>query len=171
MLHKLCKYGQDSLGSDHLLTALWQSSEVSEVGGGKRSVAESPTGNPSPAPIAIAPHASHARHDRSMARSISVARAKLGGLHYSPPSSRNGAPSRGRVVVVFSFILARNYNGFVVDMFSLRSRHVIKIRCSWISLSVSFILARNYKGFVQDTYSPCSRHVVKIRVSWISSLS
>ena len=53
--------------------------------GWKRSGAESPTGNPSPAPIAIAPHASHARHDRSMARWISVARAKVGGHHCSPP--------------------------------------------------------------------------------------
>ena len=35
--------------------------------GWKRSGAESPTGNPSPAPIAIAPHA---RHDRSMARNF-----------------------------------------------------------------------------------------------------
>ena len=34
-----------------------------------------------PAP---APHASHARHDRSMARKILVARPNLGGLHSSP---------------------------------------------------------------------------------------
>ena len=61
--------------------------------GWKRSGAESPTGNPSPAPIAIAPHASHARHDRSMARWISVARAKVGGHSCSPPSSRKVAPS------------------------------------------------------------------------------
>ena len=39
--------------------------------GWKRSGAETPTGNPSPASIAIAPHA---RHDRSMARNRSVAR-------------------------------------------------------------------------------------------------
>ena len=61
--------------------------------GWKRSGAESPTGNPSPAPIAIAPHASHARHDRSMARWISVARAKVGGHHSSPTPTRKVAPS------------------------------------------------------------------------------
>ena len=61
--------------------------------GWKRSGAESPTGNPSPAPIAIAAHASHARHDRSMARWISVARAKVGGWDSSPPDSRKVAPS------------------------------------------------------------------------------
>ena len=69
--------------------------------GWKRSGAESPTGNPSPAPIAIAPHASHARHDRSMARWISVARAKVGGRDFSPPDSRNVAPSRARPFVHF----------------------------------------------------------------------
>ena len=63
-----------------------------------------------PAP---APHASHARHDRSMARNRLVARAKLGGLDCSPPVSRKSVPSRGRVVVVISLILARNYKGFL----------------------------------------------------------
>ena len=51
-----------------------------------------------PAP---APHASHARHDRSMARWISVARAKVGGLDCSPRSSRNDAPSSGCPFVHF----------------------------------------------------------------------
>ena len=54
-----------------------------------------------PAP---APHASHARHDGSMARSISVARANLGGLHSSPNVSRKFAPSCERVVGVILFI-------------------------------------------------------------------
>ena len=35
----------------------------------------------------------------------------------------------------FSFILAWNYNGFVVDMFLLCSRRVIKIRVWWIHAS------------------------------------
>ena len=69
--------------------------------GQKRSGAESPTGNPSPAPIAIAPHASHARHDRSMARWISVARAKVGGHSCSPPGSRKVAPSSTCLFVHF----------------------------------------------------------------------
>ena len=58
----------------------------SEVGDGKRSVAESPTGNPSPAPSAIAPHA---RHARSMARNRLVARPKVGGFGFSPPIETN----------------------------------------------------------------------------------
>ena len=107
----------------------------SEVGGGKRSVAESPTGNPSPMPIAIAPHASHARHDRSMARSISVARAKVGGRGSSLPSSRNFAPSCGRVADVFSFVLAKTYNGFLVDTYAKCSSPLIKIMVCWISSS------------------------------------
>ena len=69
--------------------------------GWKRSGAETPTGNPSPAPIAIAPHASHARHDRSIARWISVARAKVGGHHSSPTASRKVAPSRACPFVHF----------------------------------------------------------------------
>ena len=92
--------------------------------GWKRSGAESPTGNPSPAPIAIAPHASHARHDRSMARWISVARAKVGGHGSSPTVSRNDAPSstcpflrfeRGNIMVFFVDTFESTYKnkGFV----------------------------------------------------------
>ena len=62
----------------------------SEVGGGKRSGAETPTGNPSPAPSASAPHA---RHDRSMARNLSAARAICGLFSGSPPSSQKSVPS------------------------------------------------------------------------------
>ena len=69
--------------------------------GWKRSRAESPTGNPSPAPSASAAHASHARHDRSMARWISVARAKVGGFGSSPIRSRKVALSRGYPFVHF----------------------------------------------------------------------
>ena len=60
---------------------IW-SGRMSEVGGGKRSGAETPTGNPSPAPSASAPHA---RHDRSMARNLSAARAICGLFSDSPP--------------------------------------------------------------------------------------
>ena len=77
-----------------------------------------------PAP---APHASHARHDRSMARNRLAARAKVVGLDSLPCVSRKNVPSQGRVVVVISFVLARKYNGFLVDTSSLCLRHPIKI--------------------------------------------
>ena len=86
--------------------------QKSEVGGGKRSGAETPTGNPSPAPSASAPHA---RHDRSMARSSSEARAICGLFSYSPTVSQKNVPSIGRVSVLISFILVRFYNGFLQD--------------------------------------------------------
>ena len=91
--------------------------------GWKRSGAESPTGNPSPAPIAIAPHASHARHDRSMARWISVARAKVGGHGSSPLPSRNDAPSRGCPFVHFE-------QGNITVFLRTRSSPFTKIRVS-----------------------------------------
>ena len=46
-----------------------------------------------PAP---APHASHARHDRSMARNRLAARVKVGGLGFSPSVSRKSAPRQWR---------------------------------------------------------------------------
>ena len=120
----------------------------SEVGGAKWSGAEAPTGNPSPAPSASAPHA---RHDRSMARSSSEARAICGLFSCSPPVSRKYVPSPWRVPNLISvhfskvlqwfrrvhgeymestwrvhgsflLILIRNYNGFLVDMDFCRSR-------------------------------------------------
>ena len=56
----------------------------------KRSEAEPPTGNPSPAPIAIAPHA---RHDRSMAR----IRRRLGRSEAYFLPHRNGHEKTSRV--------------------------------------------------------------------------
>ena len=90
--------------------------QLSEVGGGKRSGAETPTGNPSPAPSASAPHA---RHDRSMARSSSDSRVIRGQLSDSPPYSQKNVASGRRASVFISFILARNYNGFAEDQLSL----------------------------------------------------
>ena len=56
-----------------------------------------------PAP---APHAPHARHDRSMARNRLVARAKVGGLDSSARTVTETRPelwaSCGRVLVHFS---------------------------------------------------------------------
>ena len=99
----------------------------SEVGGAKRSGAEAPTGNPSPAPSASAPHA---RHDRSMARSSSEARAICGLFSDTPPGSQKNVPSPWGVPSIISFILARFYNGFAVDQLSLCSARLMKIRFS-----------------------------------------
>ena len=145
---------------------------LGEIGGWgwKRSGAETPTGNPSPAPSASAAHASHARHDRSKARSISEGRAKVGGLDSSPHSSRKNAPSRWRVLDVFSFVLARNYNGFLQATVCSLSRRFIKIKVSWISFSCWFILARS-NCFLQATVCSLLRQSIKIMVSCISYLS
>ena len=77
-------------------------------------------------------HRTHRTHDTTdqWRDIISVARAKVGGLDSSPPSSRNVAPSDGRVLGVFWFILARDYNGFVVDTFAECLSPFIKIRFS-----------------------------------------
>ena len=80
-----------------------------------------------PAP---APHASHARHDRSMARNRLAARAKVGGLDSSPRGSRKNVPRQFRTCCFISFILARNYNGFLVDMIRPQASPLIKIRVS-----------------------------------------
>ena len=80
-----------------------------------------------PAP---APHASHARHDRSMARNRLAARAKVVGFPYSPRASRKYATSFWRASTFNSFILARNYNGFLQDMFCPEASPLIKIRVS-----------------------------------------
>ena len=80
-----------------------------------------------PAP---APHASHARHDRSMARNRLVSKAKVVGLHYSPGASRKYAPRQLRTSCFISFILARNYNGFLQDMFCPEAIPLIQIRVS-----------------------------------------
>ena len=78
-----------------------------------------------PAP---APHASHARHDRSMARDRLAARAKVVGLHFLPRVSRNDVPRQWRASSLNSFILARNYNGFLQDMFCPEASPLIKIK-------------------------------------------
>ena len=78
-----------------------------------------------PAP---APHASHARHDRSMARNRLAARAKVVGLDFSPRVSRNDVPSHLWTCCFISFILAWNYNGFLQDMFCPEASPLIKIR-------------------------------------------
>ena len=76
-----------------------------------------------PAP---APHASHARRDRSMARSRLVARPNLGGLHSSVSRSRKSVQKLARVVGPLSFISHSENNGFVQGMDSLCSGHIIK---------------------------------------------
>ena len=99
--------------------------------GWKRNGAETPTGNPSPGPIAIAPHA---RHDRSMARNFwRLGRSEayflpLQGCHEntSRVHSESITPFRSfeqGIIMVFlwthlwthylRFILARNYIVFV----------------------------------------------------------
>ena len=65
-----------------------------------------------PAP---APHASHARHDRSMARNRLVARAKVGGKYFSQCHG-NLSRGNGESMGAFWFILARNYTGFSENM-------------------------------------------------------
>ena len=77
--------------------------------GWKRSGAESPTGNPSPAPIAIAPHASHARHDRSMARCHFW---WLGRTEADFPPHRPYHEITPRVLGVLSFILSKELQWF-----------------------------------------------------------
>ena len=86
-----------------------------EVGGENGSEAGVPRPGIQAQRPAPAPHASHARHDRSMARSISVARAKVGPFSSSPPVSRIYAPRQCRVNGVFWFILARNYRRLGVE--------------------------------------------------------
>ena len=74
--------------------------------------------------LAPAPHASHARHDRSMARNRLVARAKVGGFSSPPRWSWIYVPSCGRVVAVLLFISARTNKGFWEYMESTWSRNV-----------------------------------------------
>ena len=121
----MCSHTQRRSFSCHFQTNVI--SFKSEVGGAKQSGAEAPTGNPSPAPSASAPHA---RHDRSMARSSSEARAICGLFSYSPPGSRKYVPSIGRVSVVIRLMLARFYNGFAEDQLLLCSARLMKIRFS-----------------------------------------
>ena len=124
--------------------------------GWKRSGAESPTGNPSPAPIAIAPHASHARHDRSMARWISVARAKVGGHGFSPTRSRKVAPSPGCPFLRFE-------QGNIMVSLRTDSSPLTKIRVSWIYVHLS----KELQWFGAHPLAECLSHQGIIRVSWI----
>ena len=124
--------------------------------GWKRSGAESPTGNPSPAPIAIAPHASHARHDRSMARWISVVRAKVGGRSCSPPPSRKNAPSSTCPFVRFE-------QGNIMVSLRTRSSPLTKIRVSWLFVHLS----KELQWFAAHPLAECSSHQGIIRVLWI----
>ena len=78
-----------------------------------------------PAP---APHASHARHDRSMARNRLVARAKVGGWCCSTPCHGNPSRVNGESMGAFWFILLRKTNGVFEKMVSQSSSHVIQIR-------------------------------------------
>ena len=122
--------------------------------GWKRSGAESPTGNPSPAPIAIAPHASHARHDRSMARWISVARAKVGGHHCSPTPSRKNAPSCACPFLRFE-------QGNIMVFLWTRSNGLAKIRVSRIYVHLS----KELQWFGAHPLAECLSHQGIIRVS------
>ena len=83
-----------------------------EVGGENRSEAEDPHRESKPSAHAPAPHA---RHDRSMARNVwRLGRSEA----YFPPlraCHENMSRVHGRVHDLISFILARNYNGFLVD--------------------------------------------------------
>ena len=80
-----------------------------------------------PAP---APHAPHARHDRSMARNRLAARPNLGGLH-SPaaaPGPVSSVPSTWRVHGHKNVDFSKKNNGFLVDMDSLCLRHPCALR-------------------------------------------
>ena len=98
---------------------------ISEVGGGNGAERRPPPGIQAQHP-APAPHASHARHDRSMARNRLAARAKVGRFSSSPRASRKYAPRQLRTSRFISFILARNYNGFLQDMFCPEASPLIK---------------------------------------------
>ena len=134
--------------------------------GWKQSGAETPTGNPRPAPIAP-----HARHDRSMARSISVARANCGPKRRSSRSSQK--MSR---VVDKSLASFREFQQTIPMVFfgtCLRYARVTswnKGLATFIFKSISTI-AKNFQFLVMVTKSECLSHVIKIRVWWISSLS
>ena len=98
---------------------------VTKIGGWgwKRSGAEIPTRNPSPAPIATAPHA---RHDRSMARSISVAMEKLGGFP-SFPSLHEKRPESVACPERHFVHFSKELQWFSLGRFTLCLGHVIKI--------------------------------------------
>ena len=75
--------------------------------------------------------------------------------------SRKYVASDWRVIDLISFILARNYNGFLVDMFCpevamLESPYKNNGFVNSIdeSLAIMLILARNYNGFLQDMFCP-----------------
>ena len=100
-----------------------------------RSGAESPTGNPSPAPSASAAHASHARHDRSMARWISEVRAKVGGFGSSPTIAKNYAPSSGCPFVHFE----QGHITFFVDMFERHSKNTVFVNCRSFEQGITMV--------------------------------
>ena len=65
-------------------------------------------------------------------------------------------------------ILARNYNGFLVDMFCpevamLESPYKNNGFVNFIdeSLAIMLILARNYNGFLQDMFCPEASPLIK----------
>ena len=145
-----------------------------EVGGENGSEAGVPRAGIQAQRPAPAPHASQARHDRSMARNLSVAKPKLSGLGYSPRMSRIYVASDWRASGVFWFILARKYSGFLVDMDSLCLRHQIKITVLWIRYHSTFqhvIISTGISTILECRIdvmeSLCLRHLIKITVLWI----
>ena len=80
-----------------------------------------------PAP---APHAPHARHDRSMARNRLAARPNRGGLHSPSPAPGpvSSVPSTWRVHGHKNVHFSKKNNGFLVDMDSLCLRHPCALR-------------------------------------------
>ena len=103
------------------------SNELSEVGGGNGAQR-----SPLPGIQAQRPSPSHRTQDTTdqWRDLISVARAKVGGHGSSPTPSRIFAASRWQVVSIFSFILARNYNGVLWDTIGECLSPLIKIRVS-----------------------------------------
>ena len=123
-----------------------------------------------PAP---APHASHARHDRSMARNRLVASAKVGGLHFSPSASRKVVPSQWEYMDTVLLILASNKVCWEY-MESTSLRHPIKTMVLWIFDHSEFQNVNNTNGNaiilacrIDVMESLCLRHLIKIRVWWI----
>ena len=112
--------------------------QASHVGGWGSKAEGSPTGKSSSEFDVFAPApAPHARHDRSTARKFSAARPKppdlCSQLCFGFQLRRPAPRDCGVASCSFVLILARENNGFVQDMDSLCSSHVIKIRVLRIS--------------------------------------
>ena len=86
---------------------------------------EVPTGKPSPAPIAIAPHA---RHDRSMAKSFGGYAESRRFSSLTVLVEKNPSKVAGELVGPLWVFLHSKNNGFLQDMDSLCSSPLIKIR-------------------------------------------